>query len=128
MLEKKLRTDTEQLKSKNRQLEEENQELKERLANKEKELSISNFKINELKRKAPLTGTLEPLDNFRKSLDVSQNNVFERRKECKGLTHTSAAPRKFDDSLSLGIERHYRIAKLTFTFADEHILSLSTDY
>ncbi|MCB0370192.1 MAG: hypothetical protein KDD45_12405 [Bdellovibrionales bacterium] len=86
------------------------------------------FRLKDKERKN--FNTLEPIKTARYSQEVlhSSGGLFDTRKEFQGLSWGQGIYREFDDSTKLPPEKHYRIKHLTFTYFEEHILSLKTEY
>lgn len=85
------------------------------------------FKLKEKERKN--YNTLQPINKLRYSEEIlHSSNLFENRKEYKGLNYGQGIYRDFDDSKNLPIEKNYRIKRIVMTHFQQHILSLTTDY
>ena len=128
MNDKSSRSEIEVLNNKLRNVERELAEVKQLVARKDKESNIMLYRLKEKERKN--FNTLEPIKTARYSEEVlhSSGGLFQTRKSFKGLNWGQGVYRQFDDSSKLPIEKNYRIKRLVFTYFQEHVLSLTTDY
>jgi hypothetical protein len=129
MNDKSSRHEIDSLQLKLRQTERELAEAQEVLSKKDKDSHIILFRLKEKERKR--FSTLEPISTARYSQEVlhtSSHSLFDTRKEFRGLAWGQGIYREFDDGSKLPLEKNYRIKRLTFTYFEEHILSLIAEY